>query len=429
MRLRDLWRRVATAVGIYGSALLGILASIVAARELTRLDFSRFALIFAVTGLLQLFLDVTVEEVVVKYGNRYVAREDWGRFRRLVALALRVKVAGGALGSLGIAAAAIASSWIWPVGGLRSAMLVAALVPLLQAPEGMASALLLLRNRYDVRGALLCWSMALRLVAVGTGASYGLVETFVAIVLAQVVSTATNSAVGFAVLGRYPRVAAAPLGDDRAAIRSFAIQSTVASGLASLRGLLPTVLVGVVAKAVQIGYFRIAQAPQTAFASLSAPVRLVLLAEQTRDIERGRSDRAYRLLRRYIAGAAVLALIAVPPLWFLTPTLVRVVYGARYLGASDAVRLTFVAAGIQLVFGWTKSFPVSIGRPGLRTAGALLELSVLVPLVLILGRSFGATGAAAALVCSSAVMGVFWTVQLLRLRAGRAGRLAGEATV
>jgi O-antigen/teichoic acid export membrane protein len=59
------WRRSATAAGIYGSALLGILATVVAARELTRLDFSRFALVFALTGLLQLFLDLTVEEVVV----------------------------------------------------------------------------------------------------------------------------------------------------------------------------------------------------------------------------------------------------------------------------------------------------------------------------------------------------------------------------
>jgi PST family polysaccharide transporter len=370
-----------------------------------------------------------VEEVVVKYGNRYIAREDWGRFRRLVDLALKVKVAGGALGTFAIAVAAFASSLIWSIGGLRAAMLVAALVPLLQAPEGMGSALLLLRNRYDIRGALLCWSMALRLAAVWIGASFGLVETFVAIIVAQVVSTATMGAFGIAVLRRYPRAEPAPLGEDRAAVKTFAVQSTVASGLASLRGLLPTTLVGVVAKAVEIGYFRIALAPQTAFASLSAPVRLVLLAEQTRDIEHGRSDRAYRLLRRYIAGAAVLAVIVVPPLWLLTPTLVRFVYGARYLGAADAVRLMFVAAAIQLVFGWTKSFPVSIGRPGLRTAGQLLEVLVLVPLVLILGHSSGATGAAAAFVCSSAALGAFWIVQLFRLRGGRLRTVAREAAL
>jgi O-antigen/teichoic acid export membrane protein len=418
------FRRAVTAVSIYGSALLGILASIVAARELSKVDFSRFALVFAITGLLQLFLDVTVEEVVVKFGNRYIAREDWGRFHRLLRLGLLVKTAGGAIGAAAVVVAALLAPWIWNVGGLRVALLVAALVPLVQAPEGMGSAILLLRNRYDVRGALLAWSMALRLVAIAIGASFGVVEAFVGVVLAQVVSTLTVSAVGLAVLHRYPAAPAeGSLGADGSTIRAFAVQSTIASGLTSLRGLLPTVLVGVVAGPVDVGYFRIAQAPQTAFASLSAPVRLVLLAEQTRDVEHGRAHRAFALLNRYIGGTIALAVVGVPLLWLAMPTLVRWVYGARYAGASEAVRLMLVAAAIQLVFGWTKSFPVSIGRPGLRTTAQLVEIAALVPLVLVFASLYGATGAAAALIGSSAVFAAFWTVQLGRLR-GTAEELA-----
>jgi O-antigen/teichoic acid export membrane protein len=414
---RIVWRRAATAVGIYGSAILGILATVVAAREFTKLDFSRFALVFAVTGLLQLFLDLTVEEVVVKFGNRYIARADWARFHRLVRVALAVKTAGGAIGALAVAAAAVLAPWIWNVGGLRGALLVAALVPLLQAPEGMGSAILLLRNRYDVRAALLAWSMGLRLAAIAIGASFGLVQTFVAIVVAQALSTLTMSFVGVAVLRRYPEATAnGLLGDDRSAIRSFALQSTVASGLTSLRGLLPTVLVGIVARPVDVGYFRVAQAPQTAFASLSSPVRLVLLAEQTRDVEHGRAHHAFALLYRYIGSTIALAVVGVPLLWLAMPTLVRWVYGKQYLGATDAVRLVLVAAALQLVFGWTKSFPVSIGRPGLRTAAQLVEIVALVPLVLVFAALYGATGAAAALIGSSAVFAAFWTVQLGRLR-------------
>ena len=98
MRLGLLWRRLATAVGIYGSALLGIAATIVAARRLSTDDFARFALVFAVMGILQLFLDLTIEEVVVKYGNRYAARSDWGRFRRLFEVGHVVKLVGGVAG-------------------------------------------------------------------------------------------------------------------------------------------------------------------------------------------------------------------------------------------------------------------------------------------------------------------------------------------
>lgn len=416
MRFRVLQRRAATAVGIYGSALLGILASIVAAREMRVVEFSRFALVFAITGLLQLFLDLTANEVVVKYGNRYAAQGDWGRFRRLFDVGLKLKVAGGVLGALGVVVAGLASPLIWNVPGLTEPLLIAAFIPLLQAPEGMTEAALLVHNRYDLRAGLLVWSMALRLAAVALAASHGVVATFVAIVVAQVVATATALTVGLVAFRRWPRAEAEPLGPDAPAIRNFAIQSTVASGLTSLRTLLPTVLVGVVAKPQEVGHFRIAQAPQTAYASLSAPARLVLLAEQTYDFEHGRADRAWRLLKRYIGTTSVLALVSVPVFWILMPWLVRVVYGARYEAATTPARLMLVVAAIQLVFGWSKSFPVSIGRPGMRTAGQLIELAVLVPLVLVLGHFYGASGAVVALIVSSSTLACFWLFGLVRLR-------------
>src|SRR6185369_5217683 len=130
-----------------------------------------------------------------------------------------------------------------------------------------------------------------------------------------------------------------------------------------------------------------------AFAALSAPARLVLLAEQTRDVERGRPERALALLRRYIIATVALACVVTPPLWIWMPTLVRWVYRASYVPAADAFRVMLLAAIVQLVFGWTKTYPVSIGRPGLRTAGQLLEVAVLVPAFLVLGDLYGATGA------------------------------------
>jgi hypothetical protein len=70
---------------------------------------------------------------------------------------------------------------------------------------------------------------------------------------------------------------------------------------------------------------------------------------------------------------------------------------------------------LQLVFGWTRTFPVSIGRVGLRTAGQLVEVAVLVPAVLVLGAAYGATGAAGGVLASAGALAAFWTVGLLRL--------------
>ncbi len=416
MPSRVLRRRAATALGIYGSAALGFAATIVAARELSKGDFARFALVFGTTSLLQLFVDLTVDEVVVKYGNRYAAREQWGRFHRLFRVGLAVKMAGGAVGSLAVVGAALLAPWIWKTGGLQGAMLIAALVPLVQQPEGMAGAVLLVRNRYDLRGALLLWAMALRLAAVAVGASGGLIDLFLAVVAAQVVSTLTAGALALAVFRRYPVAAPEPLAEDAPEIRRFAIQSTIASGLTSLRTSLPTVLVGVVASPGQTADFRAAQAPSTAAASLSAPARFVLLAEQTRDVELGRSDRALRLLGRYVAATAVLAVVVTPLVWWWMPTLVRWVYEAKYVPAVDAFRVMLLAAAVQLVFSWTRSFPVSIGRPGLRTLGQVIEIAVLVPGVLVLAHFYGAAGAAGGVLAGAVALGLFWAYRLAGLR-------------
>ena len=53
-----------------------------------------------------------------------------------------------------------------------------------------------------------------------------------------------------------------------------------------------------------------------------------------------------------------------------------------------------VAAALRLVWGWTKSFPVSIGRPGLRVIVQAIEIAVFVPLLLVFASRWGATGAA-----------------------------------
>ncbi|MBV8080707.1 MAG: lipopolysaccharide biosynthesis protein [Actinobacteria bacterium] len=415
MRSRILRRRAATAFGVYGSAVLGFAATVFAARELSNGDFGRFALVFSTTALLQVFVDLTIDEVVIKYGNRYIAREQWGRFRRLVRVGLAVKVAGGALGAACLVGAAFLSPWLWRTGGVRGALLIASLVPLIQQPEGMAGAVLTLRNRYDLRGLFLLWAMGLRLLAVALAAPHGLLTLFGAIVAAQAVSTLSVGAVGFAAFRRYRRAPEEELGEDRAPIRTFAIHSTVASGLLSLRSSLPTVLVGVVAKTNAVAGFRAAQAPQTAFQTLSAPARLVLLAEQTRDVEHGRTERAFALLRRYIGSTTLLACVVTPPAWVFMRPLVRLVYGAKYEPAVNAFRVMLLAAALQLVFGWTRTFPVSIGRVGMRTVGQVVEVATLVPAVLVLGALWGATGAAGGVLAGSVALALFWTVGLVRL--------------
>jgi O-antigen/teichoic acid export membrane protein len=404
-------RRSLTAVGIYSSVVLGFLGTVVATRQFhsTRV-FGDYATVIFATGFLQSLFDLTVEEALVKYGFRYSTREDWGRFRRLFASAFRFKLLGSLLGAVGLLVfAALAPS------RLQVPLVIAAAIPLAQSLEGLAGAMLYLRGRYDVRSAFLAWSMALRLLGIGVGAHFGLTEAIGGVLAAQVAATLSIGAVGLAAFRRFPQAPSRPLGEDREEIRSFVVQSSTATGVLSLRGGLAPLLLGAVTSTTQVGLFRVAQAPQSAFQALSAPARMVLLTEQTRDWERGRQSVVLRGVRRYTLAALGLCLVAVPLLLVYVPDLIRWINGPEYVGAANAARIFVLAAAVQLLVGWTKSFPVTIGRPGLRILTHGIETLVVLPLVVILGSEWGATGAAAAVLAGMCVFGALWGAIFLRI--------------
>lgn len=415
MRSPVFWRRSSTAAGVYLSAALGFLGSVVAFRELGTYDFGLLALVLAATGFFQLFADLTVDEAVIKYGFRYEAQERWGRFRRVFRIGLTLKLVGGVIGAVAIAILAPLSHLIW-AHGLAAPLLVAAWLPLVQAPEGIAAAALIVRRRYDVRAAFLVISMGLRLAALAAGAAFGVIETVIALLAAQVLATAAIATAALVVLRRFPAAEPEPLEEDRAPFRRFVIQSSLGSVLSPMRGLLGTLLFGVVTGPLQVSYLRIGQVAESAFASLSSPVRIILLTEQTHHVEQGRTDRAYGMLRRYVRGATLLMAVIVPPLLWLMPHLLRIAYGSKALPATNAARIILLVAAIQVIWGWAKSFPVSIGRPGLRLLAQGTEIVVLIPSLLVLGALYGATGAAGGFLIAACAFAAVWTVLLVRLR-------------
>jgi O-antigen/teichoic acid export membrane protein len=430
MRSRLLWRRSATAVGLYAAVALGILGTIVAARALGLEGFGLFATAFAAASFFQMLLDLTVEESLTKYGFRYVAQEDWGKLRQLFARALQLKLVGGVVATLVLLALAPFGDALFDTDGLTTAIVAVAALPLVQFPENVASTALLLRGRYDLRGAFLAVSMALRLAAIVIGTRYGVWQTLAAIVAAQAVATVAVCVAGSVAFGRFPSARRAPLGPDRREVVSFVVQSSLATGLLSLRTTLAPLLLGLVAGPTQVGLFRVAQAPQSGLAAASSPARLVLLTEQTRQWEQGEERRVIAGVRRYMKAALGLMIVAVPVFFVLMPWLVRVVFGAEYEGAVTAARIILLAGALQLVLGWTKSLPVTIGRPRLRLLTHGVETAVLLPLVVVFGSLWGVTGAAVALLVSGVVFGVSWAIALARLHGevdARATAVGGQA--
>ena len=416
MSSRVFRRRSATAAWIYAAVACGIAGTIVAARVLGRDDFGVFATALVVVGFFQVLLDLTVEESLTKYGFRYVAGEDWGRLRRLFRQALLLKVTGGALATILIVALAPFADDVFGSEGVGAALLAAALLPFVQSSENVASTALLLHSRYDLRGVYQAGSQALRLLAIVIAAPLGVTEALVAIVVAQGIATVGISVVGLVALRRFPAGSPRELGEDVPGIRSFVIESSLATGVISLRTTLVPVVLGVVSGTTQVGLFRIAQTPQTGLAAASSPARLVLMTEQTRDWEKGERKRILSGIKRYTRWAGGLMLVAVPAFFIAMPWLVDLVFGSDYEDAVTAARIVLLAAAVHFAIGWTKSLPVTIGRPRLRIVTHGLETLVAIPLVAVLGAEWGATGAAVAVLASTLVFAAAWLVVILRLR-------------
>ena len=416
MASRVFWRRSATAAWVYAAVVFGILGTVVAARVLGLEEFGIYVTALAAVGFFQVLLDLTVEEPLTKFGFRYIVAEEWGKLRRLFVRALQIKFAGGVLAALALALLAPVADTIFGADGLTVPILVGALMPLVQATENVGATALLLRGRYDLRGAYQTFAMALRLIAIVIAAPHGVTETLAAMVVAQAIATLAISIVGLAAFRRFPAAPARPLGEDRREVISFTLASSIGTGVVSLRTTLVPLILGIVAGPTQVGLFRIAQTPQTGLSAASSPARLVLLTDQTRAWERGRQTSVLAGLRTYTLVAVGLMVVAVPVFLLAIPWLVETVFGSEYSGAVDAARITLVAAAIQFALGWTKSLPVTIGRPRLRIVTHGLEALVVIPLVALLGSEWGATGAAVAVLVATVVFAVAWVVAIARLR-------------
>jgi O-antigen/teichoic acid export membrane protein len=409
-------RRSTTAVGVYAATILGVGTTVAATRILGD-GFAAFAVVFSIVGFFQMLLDLTVDEALIKYGFRYVTGEDWGRLRRLFEVALGFKLVGGVLALIFIAALAPFSTRIWhSQHGLAWPLVVGAFVPLAQATETIAGCALILREKLHVRAWFYTVGMGARLAGVAIGSTQGVLGAMLGLLAGQVVSSLAITGAGWRAWRTFPIHESRPLGEDRADLRRFIVSSSAATSLTSGRATLGIWLIGAIAPLWQAAYFRVAQSPLTAMAAISGPARLVLLAEQTADYERGHRDRVRRLLFRYILFSTIVMFVVVPVGWFLTPYVMEI-YGHRYrLHATTAARIVLFVGALQFVSGFSKTLPVSIGRPNLRVVSHAIEVAVFIPLLVLFGHYWGATGGALAMLVSTGVFCVVWAWLLYSLR-------------
>ena len=99
----------------------------------------------ATADFLALLVWLTSDDALVKYGFRYAANGEWGRFHRLIRVAFVAELAASLVATaLIVAIAPFADSIFHQGSGLEAPLVIAALLPPLQALESIAAATLIL---------------------------------------------------------------------------------------------------------------------------------------------------------------------------------------------------------------------------------------------------------------------------------------------
>ena len=80
--------------------------------------------------------------------------------------------------------------------------MVAAFIPLAQAPEGIAGASMIVAGRYDLRATFSAFAMLMRLVGLAVGVQYGVTGAVVGILVGQVVGSVASGVAGRMVFRR-----------------------------------------------------------------------------------------------------------------------------------------------------------------------------------------------------------------------------------
>ena len=78
--------------------------------------------------------------------------------------------------------------------------------------------------------------MALRMAGIAIGAHYGVTEAVIGLMFAQIAATGILGLAGLEAFHRFPHAARTSLGSHRGGILRFVVQSSLATGVVSLRG-------------------------------------------------------------------------------------------------------------------------------------------------------------------------------------------------
>jgi O-antigen/teichoic acid export membrane protein len=364
-------------------------------------------------------------QALIRYGAIALKNNDRVGFQNLIKFTALLDLAGVIIGVLvGYFAAPIVGPYVqWDAEVVEYAQIYSFLIffTVIATPTG----LLRLFDRFDLLTSQASITPLLRLVGVAIAAL-----VFDAPIWAYLLAWFVAGVIGGLVLiilgwrevakhglldGMTWSLRGVTLGHD--GIVRFSLISNFHSSLQLVTGHMATFLIGFVAGPVEAGLYKVAKDIGTALTKPAELLNQSIYPEFAKLGSQGHWADFPRLILRggALSGGAgvVLLLIAL----FLGEVFLTLAFGAEFAGAHTALTL-LVAAATLTISGFSMDPALyAMGRPGIPLqVNGVSVFFIFLPLIYLLGKTYGATGAGLAALASSAfvfvTMAAFTTVQL-----------------
>lgn len=390
----------------------GMIFTILAARVLGPAAYGLLQLSLTVVRFIDEFMDVRVEESIVRYLSGDLVRKDYPRAQAVVVLGYLTDII---LTALSVGAIFLVAPWVARVffhleaAQEPTAILLVRLysgILVLKILNGTSKTLLRVFEQFPRLGIYRSVKGFCDMAFAGFGLFWGVVGVVWGLLASAAVTTLLIQWFAWPMFRRLGKWNPAPLWPELRRMGRFMFQTNLSGYLKSLNKHADILILGFFAAPEAAGFYRIAMSFSNLLGLLAAPVGYVVFPTMSKMHAMGDPAQLRRLIRRItvamaiysVPTAALMALLAAPILSFAVKS--------NFLPAVPACYVLLAAFVVANMTIWTRPTTLAIGRPEVSTWANAIQAAVLVASALLLVPKLSFLGSAWAYLLSTLVANV-----------------------
>jgi len=378
----------------------GMVFTILAARILGPVAYGLLQLSLTVVRFIDEFLDVRVEESVVRYLSGDLVRKDHAQAQAVVILGYLTDMV---LTALSLGAIFLLAPWVAtkffhldPAQEGTATLLIRlyALILVLKILNGTSKTLLRVREKFRLLGIYRSAKGVCDLAFAGIGLYWGGVGVVCGFLASAAVTTIIVQAFAWPLLRDLGPWRPAPLWPQIGRMGRFVFQTNLSGYLKSMNKNADMLILGHFAPPEAAGYYRIAMSFSNLLGVLAAPIGYVVFPAMSRMDALGDPAQLRRLVRRITGAMTAYSVPAAVLMGVLAGPILAFTVKTDFLPALPACYVLLAAFVVANVTIWTRPTSLAIGRPEITTWANALQAAVLVAAGIVLVPRLQAAGSA-----------------------------------